>query len=236
MLTNLYKIIGVDEDGRQFETYTQTKTNNMKSYSQNLEDLIILNHLKSIGITDGIVLECGSNDGLTLSNSRLLIEHGFSACLIEPSSVFKQLNEIYLTNMNVQCLNVAIGDKAGKMKFWESENHVPNGTDKALVSTLDFEETKRWPNVKFNEIEVDVITFSDLMAKFENPKFDVISLDCENYDKIILEQIDLTAIGCKVLVIEWNSIPELAKTFTDYVAKFGMREIHRNLENQIFAL
>lgn len=207
----------------------------MKSYSQSGEDLIILNYLKSIGITDGIVLECGSNDGLTLSNSRLLIEHGYSAVLIEPSSVFKQLNELYLTNMNVQCLKVAIGDKAGKMKFWESENHVPNGTDKALVSTLNFEETKRWANVKFNEIEVDVITFKDLLIKFDHRRFDVVSIDCEGFDWQILKQIDLRAIECKVLIIEWNGNADCNMNYTRYCNSFGLYEIHRNAENIIYS-
>ncbi len=207
----------------------------MQSRAQNGEDLIILKYLKSIGINDGIVLELGANNGLDLSNSRLLIENNFSAVLVEPSTVFKQLDELYLTNMNVKCLNVAIGDKAGKMRFWESENHVPNGTDKALVSTLDFEETKRWKNVKFNEIEVDVITFEDWLIKFDHHRFDVVSIDCENYDWIILKQIDLIAIECKVLVIEWNLNHELDSLYTSYCANFGLKEIHRNAENILFA-
>jgi len=207
-----------------------------KSYSQNNEDLIILDYLQDKGISDGVILSLGENNGLDLSNARTLIEFGFSAVLIEPSSVFKQLNELYLTNMNVQCLNVAIGDKAGKMKFWESENHVPNGNDKALVSTLDFEETKRWPNVKFNEIEVDVITFEDLLIKFNHHRFDVVSIDCESYDWIILKQIDLIAIECKVLVIEWNLNHELDRLYTSYCGNFGLKEIYRNSENIIFAL
>lgn len=206
-----------------------------KSYSQNSEDLIVLDYFKDF---KGTVLEIGANEGKTLSNSLLLIENEWSAILVEPSSVFEQLKAFHLTNMYVQCVNVAIGKESGKMTLHESFAHVPNGTDLALVSSLDYNETERWRNngVKFKETEVDVITFKELTDMFPNTKFDFISIDAEFYDWIILQQINLKEVGCKCLCIEFNGNLELANTFTDYCAKFGMREIHRNLENQIFAL
>lgn len=208
----------------------------MKSYSQNKEDLIILDYFNSIGIKDGVLLELGANNGIDLSNSKLLIDNGWSGVLVEPSSIFKDLNKLYLSNMNVQCFKVAIGSKDGKMKFYESGAHVPNGKDKALVSTLDAKEMKRWDKVRFTEYDVDVVSFKTFLSNFTTPKFDFISVDCEGFDKIILKQIDLTALNCKCLIIEHNGDLNLIKFYTSYCAKHWLKEIHRNAENILFAL
>lgn len=203
----------------------------MKSYSQNKEDLIILNHLKGF---IGTVVEFGANNGTDLSNSRLLIEKGFSGLLIEPSSVFKELSDLYKDNRFVTCLNVAISDKCGKMEFLESGCHVKNGSDRALVSTLNVNETKRWPDVEFKHKTVNVLDIKTLRHAYAF-NWDVISIDVEGLDWVLLQQIDLNDVKCRVLCVEWNSVRTLHTKFTAYCAKFGMKEIHRNSENLIFS-
>lgn len=207
------------------------------SYSQNGEDLIILeywDHHCTLLSDNPTVVEFGANNGTDLSNSKLLIEQGFSAILIEPSAVFKQLKELHKNNENVFCENVAVGAKNGTIDFYESGAHVPGGSDKALVSTADVRELKRWPDVKFEKKIVQVVDVKTLRHKYPGD-WDVISIDVEGLDWVVLQQIDLNEVGCKLLCIEWNSVPTLAKQFTDYCAKFGMKEITRNAENLIFA-
>lgn len=55
-------------------------------HSQNGEDLIIREVLRRIGIDSGHVCEIGSNDGLWLSNTRLLIESGWHGTFIEANA------------------------------------------------------------------------------------------------------------------------------------------------------
>ena len=132
----------------------------MISYSQNLEDLFITDYFTGY---KGTLLSIGENDGKTLSNARALIENfDWAAHLVEPSSVFYDLKRLYIGNQNVHCYNVAVGEEQGIVDFYESGAHVPNGTDKALVSTLDFNETQRWSGVAFNKIKVNVVPFNFL--------------------------------------------------------------------------
>ena len=55
----------------------------MKDYSQNGEQKIILEYFQDK--YKGKVLDIGANDGITLSNSRALIEKGWDGVLIEPA-------------------------------------------------------------------------------------------------------------------------------------------------------
>lgn len=207
------------------------------SYSQNGEDLIILEYCRDRKIK-GTIVEFGANDGITLSNSKLLIDNGWNAILLEPSSVFYDLCKLHEDNSKVVCASQAIGAENGFIDFYESGAHVKNGNDKALVSTINPEEIKRWPNVKFTKKTVSVIDFVTFCRTYVNTdqKLDCISIDVEGLDLDILIQIDLNEVGCKILVIEWNSIPSLARQFKSYCNKFGLKEIHRNAENLIFAL
>lgn len=209
-----------------------------KSYSQNGEDSIIIELWESRFLkilNKPTVVEFGANDGLTFSNSKSLIEHGFSALLIEPSSVFYDLEKLHKDNLNVSCMNIAIGKENGKMNFYESGAHVKNGEDRALVSTLDECELKRWPDVDFTLKTVDVWNVKKLHDTFSFT-WEVISCDCEGFDWEILSQIDLKQVGCKILVIEWNGRKDLFRKFVDYCARFGMRLVHTNAENLIFSL
>jgi len=203
----------------------------MKSYAQNKEDQFIANYF---GDHKGTLLSIGENDGLTFSNVRALLENGWYGHLVEPSGVFYALKRLYIGNEKVQCYNVAIGLEQGIVDFYESGAHVPNGTDKALVSTLNFNETQRWTNVDFHKIKVNVVPFAFLWEMTDFAQFDFISIDAEGYDLDILEQIDLAAVGCKCLIIEHNSNKDLIDAYKGYCRNFGLVGVLENAENIIF--
>lgn len=206
---------------------------NLKSYSQNGEDLWVL---KYFGNFRGTLLEIGANDGITLSNSRLLIEMGWKAHLVEPASVFSKLQALYTGNDDVKCYNYGIGEQATVVPFYESLNHVPGGSDRALVSSVDYEETVKWRNsgVEFVEGAIELKTFEEFYIEAEAPALDFISLDAEGFDWSILQQIDLDAVGCKCLCIEWNGNYRLQNMIVGYCTSYGMRIGLENRENLIF--
>lgn len=202
-------------------------------YSQNNEDEIISQYF---GSHIGTLLDIGANDGVTFSNSKLLIDKGWVADLVEPSDYgFNKLSELYSDNRNVRLHKCAMSSECFVGTLHESGAHVKNGTDRALVSTIQQHEKNRWGNVAFKEIEVSVIDFNTFHQHLDLPKFDFISIDAEGEDWNILSQIDLNKVGCKCLCIEYNSIQSLAQLYSNYCAKFGLKEIHRNAENIIFA-
>lgn len=205
----------------------------MNSYSQNGEDKIIFDYFKG---HIGTVLEIGANDGKTLSNSLALIESGWYGVLFEPGNVYDELHRLHKDNDRVHTHRLGIGLKEGIIKFWQSGAHVKGGSDTGLVSTTDLRERLKWEKrgVHFMAIEIELVPFSWVAEKY--PVFDFISIDVEGMDWEVLQQIDLTKVGCKCLCIEWNSVVDFAKVYTNYCAAFGLKEIHRNAENIIFAI
>lgn len=200
-------------------------------HSQNNEAEIVIKYFNGY---IGTLLEIGANDGKTLSNSYDLIKLGWTAHLFEPGSVFRVLNELHKDNPNVYCNHGGIGERCEKVEFYESGEHVKGGKDFGLVSSTNYDETIRWRQrgVKFYQTFIDLVPFSSI----SHHNFDFISIDTEGNDWKILQQINLREIGCKCLCIEWNSAPELKKLFTNYCAKFGLKQIHQNAENLIFAV
>lgn len=204
----------------------------MNTYAQNKEDLIVLNYFKGF---KGTVLDIGANEGITFSNSRLLIQSGWSGVLFEPGQVFDQLDKLYDGNPKVDCYQLAITEKQEQLTFYQSGAHVKNGTDTGLVSTLDYNETIRWRNsgVEFTETKIQAVPFSWVYKWHKH--FDFITIDAEGNDWNILKQIDLNLVGCRCLCIEWNGDKGLRILYSSYAGHFGMRCISENKENLIFA-
>jgi FkbM family methyltransferase len=204
-------------------------------YSQNHEDDIVLNFFQNIE-SNKTVLDIGANDGKTFSNSLLLIENGWKAHLVEPSSTFRTLMDFHKENDKVLIYPIGIGLENGTIDFYESGSF--NGDDLNLVSCVKPNEMDRWQGVvQFNKTKAIFNTFDVFLEsnKLENEVFDFISIDVEGNDWDALQQIDLNKHDCKLLCIEWNTKNELANLFIEYASRFGLYEINRNAENIIFA-
>lgn len=205
----------------------------MNTYSQNKEDIFIARYFSNV---KGTLLSIGENDGFTFSNARLLIEKGWGAHLVEPSSVYGHLRNLYEDWKDVHCHKLAIGEETGSAVLYESGSHVPNGADKALVSSLNINETARWAKsgVSFEPVEVPVFTFAAFWELTDFSKFDFITIDVEGLEWCILSQLDLNVLNCKCLIIEWNGHLNLLEIFTHYCAEFGLNLVVKNAENLIF--
>lgn len=202
-------------------------------YSQNKEEQVILNYFGSF---KGTLLDAGANDGVTFSNSRQLLLNGWGGHLFEPSSVFGSLIALYGGNDKVKIYNTGIGAETNFKTLHESGSHVINGNDKGLVSTFIPSELTRWEGVEFTQKNIIISSFLDWYVYNNKPALDFITIDIEGMDWELLQAIDLAAVGCKCLCIEWNSRRDLERLFTQYCAKHNMVEIHRNSENLIFAV
>jgi len=202
-------------------------------YSQNSEERIVGDYFNGV---IGTLLDIGANDGKTLSNSLFLIEKGWSAVLVEPSpTTFGKLSQLHKGNYNVFCKQVAISDFNGDADFFESGEHLGNG-DTSLLSSLDSEEIKRWRNTTtFEPIKVSVVDWNTFLNNSQIKKFDFISIDAEGVDITILKQMNLKELGCKCLIIEWNSIPRNKDEIDAIVIIQGYKLIHQNGENLIYA-
>lgn len=212
----------------------------MKDHSQNGEQKIILDYF---GDFRGTVLDCGANDGVLLSNSRALVELGWSAVLVEPAEIaFGKLKDIYLFQERthdqilpvVKIINAAITTQDGQIDFYSSGTHLKKG-DTDLLSTTRPEEIERWrkSGEVFTKTTVRGITVATLLKETGLTRADFISIDCEGVDLAVLRQLDLTALGTRMVCVEVNNKDQ--KPFIDYCAGHGLRLHRRCVENLIFA-
>lgn len=231
----------------------------MHDYSQNGEGRII--H-EFFGDFKGTLLDLGANDGITLSNSRGLIEAGWTGALVEPAkAAFRKLLDNYLVTGlgrkpndfngtpgeyyaflsggmvyapggRVRLINAAITTQDGPIDFWDCGVHL-HKNDTSLLSTTRPETIARWKRSgeQFAKTTVRGITFETLLKETGVNHFDFISIDCEGADLDILAQIDLAAVGCRMLCVETNGNNQ---PFIDLAAKGGMKAYRRVVENMIF--
>lgn len=205
------------------------------SFSQNNEQEIIEG---LFGEFKGTLLSVGENDGQTLSNVYSLLQKGWKGDLVECSpQVFPLLLNRHKDRSDVKCHKLAIGDRDGLVTLYDSGELLGTG-DRALVSSVFFEETKRWAslNMPFSEEEVEMVSFRTFMGKHAMyKKYDLISVDAEGFDLLILRQMDLDQLGCKLLCIEHNSLPAQVANIKEMTVPLGFKQIGYNAENILLA-
>lgn len=200
-------------------------------YSQNKEEEAIL---KYFGDFVGSFLDLGSNDGVTLSNTRALADRNWCGCFIEPSPVaFAKLKSLYEKEKKgcFYMYNCAVGNHNGVATLHDSGSLLKVG-DSGLVSTLVAAEKKRFERVlDYSEVEVKVYRWKTLLNRMTIKKFEFISIDCEGLDADILDQIDVSDTMC--ICIEWNGKQDLKERFGKKLE--GFKIIYTSPENLIYA-
>jgi len=208
----------------------------MKDYSQSGEQKIILSHFAiATGFAGGMqFLSLGENDGETLSNVRNLALYGWGGVCVEPAEIaFSKLKALYADRPDVKCVQAAITTADGPLDFYSCGTHLKKG-DTDLLSTTRPEELERWKRSGevFTKTTVRGITVATLMKETGLTRADFISIDCEGVDLQVLTQLDLTALGTRMVCVEVNRNDQ--RPFDEYCARHGMRLLHRNYENAIY--
>lgn len=199
-------------------------------HSQNDEERIALRYF---GERMGAFMDLGANDGETLSNTRALALRGWGGLCVDASPrAFDKLRRLYADRTDVDCLHAAIWEANGSIVLHESGSHL-SAADVGLVSSLDKEETERWVTEEFNEVRVPAITVMDAILRSQHKRFDLVSIDIEGVDLMALQQMDLGAMGCSMLIVEVND--RGIAPYIEHCAEHGLSLIHRNAENLIFA-
>ena len=193
-------------------------------YSQNQEEAVILAYFSS---PTGKLLDIGAFDGEMFSNTRQLLEDGWSGVMVEPSPVnFVKLMEAtdHLSE-RLQLWNVAlVPGKSGPVTWYDSCGDAVSTLSEAHL--LKWSQHGEWRRLYINALHV--------MEFFERvgTDFDMLSLDVEgiNYDILMAMPYDLLN-SLKLICIEYdNKMQEI----TDYLKGFGFKIVHRNGENLIF--
>lgn len=181
----------------------------------------------------GVLLDIGANDGITISNSRRLMEVNWQGVFVEPSpKAFEKLKQLY-----EHSFNYAIKDYDGVCDFWESGamkvwNRRPND---GLLSTTREEIQKTWKRrMKREKMQVQCKTFFSFLRESPFKQFDFITIDAEGDDFEILRQIPLWEIGCRLLCIEFFNEVKLLR-FQEYLLEVNYHLVHQTKCNAFFA-
>lgn len=159
----------------------------MRYYSQDGQDKFLVEELFKNKLS-GFYVEIGANDGITLSNTKVLEDIGWGGVCIEPlPNSFNKLKN----NREAECYNVAISDTNGVIEFLEID-----GYSEMLSGILDKYDTRHLDRINREIvnyggtkkiIEVKSVKFSDLINQ---DKIDYISIDVEGSELSILKSID----------------------------------------------
>lgn len=192
------------------------------SYSQSDEEQIILEHFKDKN--DGILLEIGAYHPTTFSNSRALIEKGWSAFLVEASPrCFCNLMNFYKGNEKVCLINAFISQRFGLIEFHDSEGAVATGCK------MNYD---RWKEVQKDFHTIYIPQIPGLELNNMVGKCDFLSIDCEGMDYTIAKSIMISALRPSLVCIEVSTAPDQIQ---DHFKSMGYSIKHENGENIIFA-
>lgn len=189
-------------------------------YSQNQEQAWITEYFNG---RIGRCIDIGAFHPYKFSNTRRLIELGWSAVLVEPApSLFKLFEEEYKGNGKIILLNQAIGDTTDHVKFYESDGDA--------VSTTSEDHKAKWGVVSYKEIMVPMMETGAFFNQYGH-NTDFLSIDTEGTNMSIFRRVPVWVweeISC--LCIEHDgAYIEIKGTLVDY----GFKEVHRNAENII---
>ena len=193
-------------------------------YSQNNEEEIILKYFSNQSI--GKFIDIGGFHPTQLSNTRCLVEKGWSGVYVEPSPIcMAAFTEVYSNNPNITLIQKAITTNSGVAKFFES-----NGD---AVGTLSESHRQLWSTaISFTETEVETLAMSTFLEYYFTGT-DFMSIDVEGTNLELFNLLpDSVLSQVKMLCIEHEGNHEY---MIDRCKKFGFRSLLWNNENIIFA-
>lgn len=189
--------------------------------SQYGEHVFILEHFAG---RTGRFLDVGAYDGLNFSNTRQLMEIGWSGVCVEPSPmVFPYLCENTDKFSLVQCLQAAVipDDFQGNGKMWVTQDALST-----LVKSHRDIITVRNPLVPYTEVHVPILKWQEFLKVYPEP-YDFINIDVEGMNWEILRDGPMAEMIC----IEMDPADMIPK-MKEHLKLFGLgnqKEIGGNL-------
>lgn len=198
-----------------------------KGYSQYDEDEFVLNYFNN---KIGFLVDIGAADGVTGSNSKFLIENGWSGLLIEPNKKhILKLKKIYENYNNILLENIGCS--------YETNDDVDFFIDQVdgfeLASTFNIEQMNKVKNIhktNFYTNKVNIVKTSDIFKKYNINKIDFLSIDTESYDENVLKGIDFGKCSIDLICIETVTIG--IKNLLD---ENGYKEVYKTPSNHLFS-
>ncbi len=147
----------------------------MQRFSQNDEDIFILEMFKKKNVENCFFFEFGAWDGIYLSNCRLLYENNWSGCFVEYNKKkFQELQNNYKENENI----ILINDKIDPDRKNINELIINHKIKKIDVLSIDVDgrDLSIWKSLNVLYPNIVIIEFNDSIP------FDTIFEDTTNHN------------------------------------------------------
>jgi FkbM family methyltransferase len=177
--------------------------------------------------SDVVFVQVGSNNGLD-KYTDFRINYSWTSILVEPQKeVYKELKNNNKENSNTFIMNAAISDtsevrklfKLGVSSSWWATGiasfnkehiirHIEKGWLKKYASNDNVELPEDIKNIDDYIIEEDVecITITDLLLKFNISKIDILVVDTEGHDYNVIKSIDFNKILPQIIIFEYANL------------------------------
>lgn len=201
----------------------------MSYYGQHGEDKYLSDKLFQ-NVNNGVCIEVGAYDGVSLSNTYHFEQKGWRALCIEPIEVaFEKCKQA-----RKECYKYCIADKDEKERTF-TIFHLP-GENLCAISSLEPDERliESHKNMigSTSTVSVEVRSLNSLLSEIDFPKnIDFISIDTENTELNVLKGLDLNVYNVKVFIIENNYNEPFCE---DYLKQFGYSKIQRIAVNDFY--
>lgn len=185
----------------------QRKKNIRKGgYSQYGQDLTVYDLLGQLD--NGVFLDIGANDRVSLSNSLFFEEKGWTGVCVDPHPV---IFETLKTKRHCHLLNACITDKDGIVNFLVEE-----GKPNMLSGILEFLDERHRTRIdkeiaetggSKRTIEIEALSPQTLLKRFGIDRVDYLSIDTEGCELSILKTFDFQKTPVRVVGVENGTRP-----------------------------
>jgi FkbM family methyltransferase len=193
---------------------------NHLTHSQLNQDLNVLDFYNNK--TNGFFIEIGANDGITLSNTYLLEKkYNWKGICVEP--IPEKFELLVKNRPNSSCSNNAVYNQSNlDILFDVSSSDLLSGIHEHVnqARLLDGVTT---------QIIVKTISFTDLLNKFNAPKFiEYLSIDTEGSELEILKSLDYDKYIIGLIDVEHNYIEPARSNIRNFLVSKGYEFFKEN--------
>jgi FkbM family methyltransferase len=212
-----------------------------QDFSQYGEQPIIIDYFDMHPDCSRYCVDAGAFDGVTGSNSRALLQKGWSGLLIEPDPrTFAQLDKIYADRPEVVRLCRAVSRRPGIRRMQLCKG--PAGTAPeiawhyAQVNTFhkSFADSYTFDHkYEYTPTWVRVTTLTRALDHAKAPQdIGFMSIDCEGEDLAVLQGLDFARYRPRLLCIECND--QSREPYLDYLRKYDYEYYASTPANTLF--
>lgn len=179
------------------------------------------------------VVDVGAADGVTFSNSRLLLQQGgWQGILIEPEPrQFKLLQQLYANDWNVRCYNYAVAEEGTERTMYPGKE----GLD-LMGSTLVTDRIGQHGMKHREPIQVKCMPLRTILAAAECPSvIDFLTIDAEGMDLEVLQSMGdgWHMYDVRLICVESGSDGTADDPLNNYLKSLGF-EYHAHTKGNTF--